>query len=342
MYKKYKADDFLNAPGFVNWVRQQDRKSEKFWDSWVENNPDSWPEIKKARAMVIAASAIEKLPSDKQIKSLWKRIDGKIIGLDKRKPFRLNPTIYKWAVAAAVGGLIVVMALYGWDKIHVDEKELYSTRMMTKSCSAGEKSTITLMDGTRIILNSSSLITFPEVFSSDSRVIELEGEAFFDVARDPSRPFIINSGNLRIKVLGTSFNVTTYPSSNEVKVAVATGKVAIDSYDEKGDVNQITLAPNEMAIYSRSSNELTMTSYDSLEVLAWKDGILYFKNKNINQITAELAKWYGVTFVIDKKLNHDYDYTGAFDNESLEEVLIGLGFVFDFDFKIQDKVVTIN
>ena len=172
--------------------------------------------------------------------------------------------------------------------------------------------------------------------------MQLEGEAFFEVARDPSRPFTITSGNLKTKVLGTSFNVKAYAASNAIKVAVASGKVAVASDALNGNGNELTLLPNEMAVYSKISDELTITTFDKLDELAWKDGVLAFKNRDINQITKELARWYGVTFVLDKKLNYDKDYTGAFDNKSLREVLEGISFVFNFQFKIDNKVVTIN
>lgn len=341
MYSNFKADDLIEAPGFTRWVMQEDRESEIFWSQWLKDNQDKKLEVEKARALILAMGVAETGPSNREIEGLWSRIDKKVSKLDQRTILGFAPRIFKLTAAAVLAGIVVTYALLNL-KVGFGDFKKDQIAVIEKICPAGQKSTITLTDGTRIKLNANSKLTFPETFSADSREVELVGEAFFEVTRDPSRPFTITTGDLKTRVLGTSFNIMAYPACNKIKVAVATGKVSVKSFDENEQKNEVTLLPNEMALYSKISHELSLKSFDQEEELAWKDGILIFKNQNINGITAELAKWYGVSFVLDKKLNIDKDYTGRFDNKSLDEVLTGMSFVFDFEFKIDNKVVTIN
>ncbi|MEQ6119492.1 FecR domain-containing protein [Reichenbachiella sp. MALMAid0571] len=345
MYSNYKAEDFLEAPGFSAWVKKENRESELFWENWADQNPDKKPEIEKARVLILSMGVKEPLPANEEVRHLWKKIERGVAAKEGKKSSVRKFGRYKMAVAASIAAILAVSVLLNSTSESSNEKgisESIPVKMIEKFCPVGQKSTITLTDGTRIKLNSNSKLLFPETFSANSREVQLEGEAFFEVARDPSRPFTITSGNLKTRVLGTSFNIKAYVASNAIKVAVASGKVAVTSDVLNGKKNELTLLPNEMAVYSKTSDELIMTSFDKLDELAWKDGVLSFKNRDINQITKELAKWYGVTFVLDKKLNNDKDYTGVFDNKSLKEVLEGISFVFNFEFKIDNKVVTIN
>ena len=345
MYSNYTVEDFLEAPGFSAWVKKENRESELFWDNWVDQNPDKKPEIDKARVLILAMGVKESLPANEEVRYLWKKIERGMVDKEGKQSLVRKIGAYKMAVAASIAVILAVSVLLSPDSKSSIEKEVSEVapvKMIEKFCPVGQKSTITLTDGTRIKLNSNSKLIFPETFSAHSREVELEGEAFFEVSRDPSRPFTITSGNLKTRVLGTSFNVKAYAASNAIKVAVASGKVMVTSDKLNGSNDELTLLPNEMAVYSKTSDELTMKSFNSLDELAWKDGVLAFKNRDINHITKELAKWYGVTFVLDKKLNYDKDYTGSFDNKSLREVLEGISFVFNFQFKIDNKVVTIN
>lgn len=345
MYSNYNAEELCEAPGFVSWVRQNDRESEKYWENWVKNNPNRQSEVAKARALLLAMGVEEPQPTSTEIKSLWNRIDQHTSQSGEKPFYKSSSVLYKIAAAAVVAGLVAAVALNSlYPGFLRDEGSLFSDHvvMVEKICPVGQKSTITLTDGTRIKLNSNSKLVFPETFSNSERTVELEGEAFFEVSKDPSRPFVITSGNIKTQVLGTSFNIKAYPNANNISVAVATGKVAVGTTGQKEGKAQLTLLPKEMAIYSNKSESLIKTSFNPLQEMAWKDGILYFNNKDIHEITSELVKWYGVTFVIDKKLNTEKDYTGSFDNKSLEEVLQGISFVFGFKFEINNKVVTIN
>ena len=202
-----------------------------------------------------------------------------------------------------------------------------------------------LPDGSYVELNAASKLIFPEKFDNEKREVELIGEAFFEISEDLSRPFIIRSGNVRTTVLGTSFNIRAYPDEKDVKIAVKTGRVGVNVVDENETyrLKELRLTPNEMAIYQKDKRVATkIASFDEMEVFGWKDGVIYFKNANMYQVISKLETWYGVEIDVYKSFDPQNDFTGYYENQSLESVLKGLGYVFDFSYEINNKVITIK
>ena len=133
--------------------------------------------------------------------------------------------IKKWVLLSLVSS--VVFGLSAWYMLAFGWLSTHDVELLTSASSRGEKSIITMNDGSRVYLNSSSTLSYPATFPSDKREVFLEGEAFFEVTRNENRPFVIRSGNLTTKVLGTSFNVNAFDANN-ISVSVATGKVQVD------------------------------------------------------------------------------------------------------------------
>lgn len=208
----------------------------------------------------------------------------------------------------------------------------------------GQKSTLVLSDGSMVILNADSKLVYKESFDRYERRVVLEGEAFFNVKRDASRPFVIVTDQITTTVLGTSFSVRAYPGGAHVKVAVASGRVAVqelNSQSQPGEDQGLLLIPGEMGVYGRANKTLNKTSFDERDLFGWKDGLIYFKNANINEIKARLEQWYGVTIVMEKQISLEKDFSGAYKNKTLELVLNSLAFVYDFNYEIKDKMIRI-
>ena len=346
--KDYTAEDFCQDLSFWKWVKYGDVESKLFWEKWLQQNPDKKSEMEKAKEILQAIDVYQKMPSDKRILALWSKIDHGIAVSEKiryiHKTEQKRPlTFARWA-AIFLGIALTSIGLYVSTELNTTEEKQVShkVRMIERSNPAGRTSTISLPDGTRIKLNSASTIVFPEEFSGDIRQVSLTGEAFFDVAEGPSRPFIIHTGRFSTTVLGTSFNISAYPSAGEIKVAVLTGKVFVENREGLDGENSLTVTRQEMAVFSKASGDLNKQPYDYLKEIAWKDSIIHFENADFEQIIEKLTKWYGVTFVINKYIVSQKDYTATYEHKSLETVLEGLSFVYDFQFKIDNKVVTIK
>ncbi|MEM1138211.1 MAG: FecR domain-containing protein, partial [Bacteroidota bacterium] len=157
--------------------------------------------------------------------------------------------------------------------------EILSSKTIEKYNPAGRKSTIKLPDGSIIKLNSESSIKFPERFTTNTREIELKGEAFLEITKDPSKPFIVKTGNIRTKVLGTSFNIKAIPDTETVKIALVEGAVQVTDYQSNMD---IFLKPGEMV--TAKPENFQKSHFDYNTEIGWKDGLLVFKDASPKEI----------------------------------------------------------
>jgi ferric-dicitrate binding protein FerR (iron transport regulator) len=196
------------------------------------------------------------------------------------------------------------------------EKAMEPNVVLTKSTEWGQKLNLVLADGTEVYLNSGSTLKFPKRFDGDTRSVELDGEAFFDVAENPNKPFVIKSGEVETTVLGTSFNVNTYPDNDQVAVTVATGKVKVASKE-----NQILLLPNEQGVFHKQSKSISKKKIDIAGCLNWKDGIIHFEDAELSEVLETLERWYGVSFVVDNENIGDCHLTASYNNERLSAIL---------------------
>jgi ferric-dicitrate binding protein FerR (iron transport regulator) len=203
----------------------------------------------------------------------------------------------------------------------------------------GQQISIQLPDGSKVKLNAGSKLIAPEKFVGSTREVELVGEAYFEIEEDAEKPFIVRSEGLNVEVLGTSFNIRAYPEEEDIQVAVNTGKVSVNG---EGQEEAMILIPEEMAIYNKTLGTARKDTFNPKAVFSWKDKILYFEKASFDEISATLEKWYGVQFKVEKKIDNKKDFSGEFHNKSLELVLEGLSYVYDFEFEIKDELVTIK
>jgi ferric-dicitrate binding protein FerR (iron transport regulator) len=248
-------------------------------------------------------------------------------------------TVYK--IAASV----VLIALFAFVAFYFSERptdEIQADQMVIKENQRGRKSTIFLKDGSIVYLNAESKIEFPEVFSDTTRVVYLEGEAYFDVARDESKPFIVRTDNLKIRVLGTSFNINAYEENEFVKVSLNTGKVEVENEQVSGLHGNkiIELNAGQCVSYSSRQNTFTAVSeFDHNVDLGWKDGNIVFENADMETMVNRFERWYNVDIVLKNSPYFKWNYTGEFQNQTLQDVLESLSFSQSFDYTIDQEQV---
>lgn len=180
----------------------------------------------------------------------------------------------------------------------------------------GQKMNLTLPDGTQVHLNSGTTIKFPKKFSAQSREVKLNGEAFFEVAKNPNKPFIIQTGEVNTRVHGTSFNINNYDDKDRVEVTVATGKVEVSSNEEK-----VFLTQNDQAIFDRTTKNIRKEHVNAADYLYWKKGIINFKDAPLAEALEALERWYGVSFIVKNEKVKRCHITASFNNEILTVVL---------------------
>ncbi|MDC6366623.1 MULTISPECIES: FecR family protein [Flavobacteriaceae] len=201
------------------------------------------------------------------------------------------------------------------------QPEIAEVQILEKHTEWGQKLNVVLPDGTSVKLNSGSTLSFPESFQGDTREVVLQGEAFFDVVKNPNKPFIITSGELKTTVLGTSFNINAYGHTDSMAVTVLTGKVSVES-----SLGQVYLLPNEQGVMDKASQHIEKEKVDVSEVLLWKDGVLKFEDAPLGQVADALERWYGVTVEFENEKAAACTLTGTYDNEYLKAVLESIVF----------------
>ena len=188
----------------------------------------------------------------------------------------------------------------------------------------GKRSVVTLADGTRIKLNSGSQLSYPTNFNGNTREVFLLGEAFFDVAKDAKRPFMVNSQNLTIKVLGTKFNVSGYPEENTIQTVLVEGKVTIG--ENKIFAKPVAMVPGQRMIYGKEDKSISKENVDVQLYTSWVNGYLIFENEPTPLIFKKLERYY------DKKINfgsglENITFSGKLDlKEDLNLVLENIAF----------------
>lgn len=164
----------------------------------------------------------------------------------------------------------------------------------------GSEFRLTLSDGTRVWMNAGSKLSYPEFFDGKEREVTLTGEAYFEVVHDEEVPFVVKTADMGITVLGTSFNVKAYPEDECVITTLATGRIK-QKYISSGE--EIVLNPSDQSVFMKSSGLLRRERVDVSEVIGWKNGRVILKNKSLDEIFKELARW--------------YDFDVEYKNESL-------------------------
>ena len=192
-----------------------------------------------------------------------------------------------------------------------------------KQNTKGTKSTIQLADGSKVWLNADSKIQYPLTFEGNTREIYLDGEAFFEVAKNPQKPFIIHLANGTVRVLGTSFNIRAYNNEKVVETSVTTGKVAfIPKYkNARKKQDTVFLTPNNKVRYLFTAEKIAVLPTLASEDKAWTEGKMIFKAMRLQEIAVELERNFGKKVIFRDDTAGDYVLTGSFQNNTLEEVM---------------------
>ncbi|WP_020528899.1 FecR family protein [Flexithrix dorotheae] len=204
----------------------------------------------------------------------------------------------------------------------------------------GKKGSFTLSDGSFIHMNADSRLSFPQQFKGENREVSMTGEAYFDIERDENRPFIINTNHIKIKVLGTSFNVKAYNGEDEVSVTVESGRVLVSEIAENPQQYELTV--KQKIIYNTTTNTFRVITDDALADLDWRKGILKFNQTSFKEIEKTLERWYGVEFIVEDPSIYQKKVRGVHHNESLKAVLESLEFAFGIKYEIKDKTVKLK
>jgi len=270
--------------------------------------------------------------------------------------------------AAAIALILVGLSFatyFAFNKIKNKSSPVSSPGFYTVIAPNNQKSRLYLIDGTKVWLNCGTSLKYKSDFNIDKREIYLDGEAFFEVAKDPAKPFLVHASSLVVKALGTSFNVKCYPEDKTVETTLIEGKIAV--YSGTADdlkAHSVFLLPNEKVIFNKKDSKLIISQlsnsknsnnefknapvrndFHSVEsVISWKDQQLVFENEPFEELAKRLERWYNVSIDIkDSSILDGNRYTGKFlHNESLDVVLKIISRTTPINYTVLHDKVTID
>lgn len=300
-YKDFTAEDFIEDTLFKDWIVKNDMLLNSFWASFLEKFPEQQDNVIEAREFLnlLHSSYNEKSShfSNDDISGDFKDLLEKEIKTSKKSLLKNNSSIKyfsktTWIAAASIALLIFSSITYFMiNGEQFGQRQQYSTKF-------GEWKSIKLPDGSEVELNANSMLTIPKDWSKDNiRTVWLSGEAFFKVKKIPSTQakFIVKTKDLKVEVLGTSFNVNS--RFDQTEVFLEEGKVKLDLGEKKENI-----VPGEFIAFSKKKKKITARKKQLNNIhSSWKNGVLTIKNKKLIDVISEIESVYGVEIHLENK-----------------------------------------
>ena len=231
-----------------------------------------------------------------------------------------------WVRYVSVAAVMFVCGIFISQWLEYGSEKLAAMQEIT--VPGGQHIDLVLTDGTEVWLNSLTTLKYDPMFERDSRTVYLDGEAYFEVAKDAARPFTVVARGVEVEVLGTHFNVNAYPEKNGVVTTLAEGKVRVA---EGG--HEAVLMPGEQAV--ASAGALDVREVDVSEYISWKDGLFVFRQMPLEQIMEQVYRWYGVKAAFFDESARTETFTGVIDRSMSAEAFFDvIEKVLDVQFKM--------
>lgn len=245
-------------------------------------------------------------------------------------------------VAAAV--TLIIMGWYVLEKYHspvTGKKEIISTSIawIERENKKGERKYYQLPDGSAVWLNAESTLRYAAAFADSIRKVQLDGEAYFEVKKDVTRPFLVEVYGSTVAVLGTSFNVSSYQNEKEVKVALLEGKVKVQNTEQ---TQMVMLRPGEELIVSKEDDILRKARFNYEDTFGWKEDILSFDGVNFTDFRYRLERWYNVQIEVRGNAPENWELRAKYKNEVLKNVLKDISFNKGFRYQIENEKIIIT
>ena len=255
--------------------------------------------------------------------------EGKIQGEEKPNTIRMNP--WKWAAAIVLPICIAFFTYY-----LIDSSPTAGAPFVVKA-NKGDKATIELPDGTNVVLNSASQLSYLNNFGEKVRRVQLNGEAYFKVAHDEKHAFIVQIGDLEVKVLGTSFNVSAYEDAKDVTVVLLEGKVGVYAQQTSH-----IMKPGDKIEYNKVTHKITTAQVHPDDYIEWTKGNIYFEKESLENIMKTLSRIYDVEIRFDSnKLPNEY-FTGTIPGGGIQNALNILMLTSPFYYEMDGSVIVLK
>lgn len=289
------------------------------------NNKDILKLIKGQLSPEKEKEVVDWLLNNPKKRKQYEILKAKEVANSLRKANKLSPkhsikkNIYKYAAIILVMLSSSVITWQLFENSNLNEALQEDNSLVLVTTQKAEKKEIILEDNTKIILNSNSALSYPKHFKGDIREVVIKGEAFFDVTRNEQKPFVVTTNEgLKIRVLGTSFNVKSYPEDRKMETTLVTGKVKVIE-EQKNTI--VELSPSQKATYLKSEDKMIVEHVETKNYTSWKEGKLIYNDTPMREVIKDLERMYNLKFDVASNKILDYKYKGEFDNLKIDQIL---------------------
>lgn len=249
-----------------------------------------------------------------------------------------TPVLWYAAAACLAGALVVTGYFSGWMNRSAGSK---TVALKTIQVQNGEPLAVTLADGSKVTIHGGSTLLVPEIFTGQEREIFLQnGEAFFDIKSDPAKPFIVHTGNMDVRVLGTSFSIRDYNEEADGAVTVRTGKVAVNPSGETGAA--LHLLPGSKAALHKASRTLKPVTADTTAAFGWMQREYIFRGETLREIIKRLKHGYQVTFRVDSEALLNKRFSATFRQNTMTEIMEQLRLMGNIQYRVKGDTIIIH
>lgn len=301
---------------------------------WVGNSEERKQELIRLKNSWILAgldNEIDPKMKASEIERIWSIIK-KMNSDVRRKELRLQ--FLKYAAA-----ILLIVGISGTIGFFVSTSVSNSNTKFTEiSVPKGERSTVILPDGSTVLINSNSQLKFASSFNSGKRKVMLSGEAYFNVTHDKSHPFIVETSSLQIEVLGTKFNISSYPNDQLSTTFLESGKVRISS----ANAENVILSPNEAFVFNKFSQKSEKIVMNDKRLMDWTKGVMTINGETIGELAKKIERRFNVTITFMDNAVKEHVYTGSIKDEDLNTVLEAIKFASSIEYERKGNQIILS
>lgn len=302
--------------------------------SWLKQSEENRKEYFEIRDLWLFNKTLSE--QDIEIEHALNRLRSRIIASTMSVPSKRFKIRLYFLSRVAVFLLLILSGSYlFFDKIHKKEMDHITCRLVT---TTGNKGTFILPDGTQVWLNANSTLEYPEVFTSNKRTVRLQGEAYFEVKKDITKPFQVEAGEMQVEVLGTKFIVQNYERKSEIETILIDGQVKITSEHLK---KKVILFPNQRLFYSKQTHKTKLETIDALNYIGWIHDKIIFDNDPLHDIITQMEHWYGIDIKSPEAFARSTHMSFTIRGESLNEILEAMKLIVPIQYKWEKNTLYI-
>ena len=337
-FSSYRFEDFIADPSFFNYAKGLETKDIILWEDWLATSPENQKIAEEAREFTAQLIPNRRALPERFLENEWNHLSRKL-DLDTQKAPAIKPgrRFRIWHYAAACAVLFAIAGAMFTNSVRNQKKLVAEVEIVVPR---GETRNILLPDNTVVFLNSDTKLSYNTNFGKKKREVSLAGEAYFDVTYKEGKPFIVNTPENRIRVLGTAFNVNTYPDENLHQISLERGKIEVSHQNQE----PYDLHPNQTYLLLRSSGSSKIFKTEHVaDYSSWSRGEIILRNHRFSDMARDLERSHNVVFEIQNEQILASRYTGEFSrDESIRKILDIIKLTSHFEFEIERDTVIIK